>query len=258
MFLRANKGSFQGRLISQWLVKSRSRTSSIGLRYSSSSPSTVSTSGSAYFKTTRLPSVQKKLRTITGVEEATAVLEDLSTQIQQHAEVAETVARQLAPRTARDLARALSANTVDAAVRPPSKKSLQLLALSSCVPFIGFGFVDNAVMICAGDLIETQMLKVFTISTLAAAGLGNLMSDVAGVGLGGVIESFAAKLGVEAPPLSRAQLQLPAARWAQHLGSAFGVAIGCLIGMFPLLFLQTHEQKLHAHPEGGELQQTSS
>lgn len=45
-------------------------------------------------------------------------------------------------------------------VEPPSKRVLMHAALASCIPFIGFGLVDNAVMIVAGDFIETQMLKV--------------------------------------------------------------------------------------------------
>lgn len=41
------------------------------------------------------------------------------------------------------------------------------------------------------------------ISTMAAAALGNTISDVAGVGLGGFIESMATKLGLPQAKLSR-------------------------------------------------------
>lgn len=41
------------------------------------------------------------------------------------------------------------------------------------------------------------------ISTMAAAALGNTISDVAGVGLGGFIESMATKLGLPQSKLSR-------------------------------------------------------
>ena len=41
------------------------------------------------------------------------------------------------------------------------------------------------------------------ISTMAAAALGNTISDVAGVGLGGFIESMATKLGLPQVKLSR-------------------------------------------------------
>ena len=67
----------------------------------------------------------------------------------------------------------------------PSWADLRLLALAASIPFIGFGFVDNAVMILAGDYIDLTLGVSLGISTLAAAGLGNLISDVLGVGLGG-------------------------------------------------------------------------
>lgn len=41
------------------------------------------------------------------------------------------------------------------------------------------------------------------ISTMAAAALGNTISDVSGVGLGGFIESMATKLGLPPSRLSR-------------------------------------------------------
>lgn len=100
-------------------------------------------------------------------------------------------------------------------------------------------------MILAGDMVEKSMLHILPISTLAAAGLGNMLSDVMGVGLGGVIESFAARLGVEAPPLTRAQQQLTVSRFTVHAGSAIGISIGCLIGMFPLLLLNRDEEEIH-------------
>jgi hypothetical protein len=39
---------------------------------------------------------------------------------------------------------------------------------------------------------------------MAAAGLGNLLSDVAGVGLSNKIEEFAERLGFQMPELTRA------------------------------------------------------
>lgn len=49
---------------------------------------------------------------------------------------------------------------------------------------IGFGFADNFIMILAGDVIDNKLGVLFGFSTLAAAGLGNLISDVAGISLG--------------------------------------------------------------------------
>ena len=46
---------------------------------------------------------------------------------------------------------------------------------------VGFGFADNAIMIVAGDRIDATLGVRLGFSTLAAAGLGNLISDVAGI-----------------------------------------------------------------------------
>lgn len=51
------------------------------------------------------------------------------------------------------------------------------------------------------------------ISTMAAAALGNTISDVAGVGLGGFIESMATKLGLPQAKLSRCVDELRVSSW---------------------------------------------
>jgi hypothetical protein len=71
---------------------------------------------------------------------------------------------------------------------PPSYRTLTALGITFAIPAIGFGFVDNFLMIIAGDYIDNSIGVVFGISTLAAAGLGNLVSDWGGIGLQGVIE----------------------------------------------------------------------
>ena len=43
---------------------------------------------------------------------------------------------------------------------------------NSMIPFIGFGFLDNALMIIAGDYIDTTIGVTLGISTMAAAGFG--------------------------------------------------------------------------------------
>ena len=80
------------------------------------------------------------------------------------------------------------------------------------LPFIGFGFVDNFLMIVAGDLIESYIGMFLPISTMAAAGLGNAFSDVAGIGLAHHIEYFCSKLTHE-PVLTSEQFSLPFVSW---------------------------------------------
>ena len=113
---------------------------------------------------------------------------------------------------------------------------LRAVALSQAVPFVGFGLCDNAVMIMAGESIETALGVGLGLSTMAAAGFGNTVSDVVGIGLSSKIETFAERLGFQAPQnLTQAQRMTAAVRWAKVAGATGGVTVGCLLGMFPLL-----------------------
>lgn len=75
-----------------------------------------------------------------------------------------------------------------------------------------------------------------------------------GIGLGTVIEDFCAKyLPLPAPNLTSAQRRLRSVRWANQWGCLVGIVIGCIIGMFPLLYIDSNKiQKLkrEAHLDG--------
>ncbi|XP_072761173.1 uncharacterized protein [Anoplolepis gracilipes] len=116
----------------------------------------------------------------------------------------------------------------------PTTKDLMLVAIANAIPFVGFGFLDNFIMIVAGDQIELVLNRRFPISTMAAAALGNTVSDVIGIGSVHYVEMFAQKVGFKAPKLTLAQLNLPRTRIAANLGRVIGVTIGCLIGMTPI------------------------
>lgn len=121
--------------------------------------------------------------------------------------------------------------------RVPTYLELRQVAIHQSLPFIGFGFLDNLIMIIAGDYIDLTLGVTFGISTMAAAGLGNALSDVAGIGSAFYVERISDKIGVRSPNFTLAQLQMTRTRWATQIGRAIGVTIGCIIGMFPLLFL---------------------
>ena len=125
------------------------------------------------------------------------------------------------------------------AIPVPTRRDLILVAVNQLIPFIGFGLMDNALLIVAGDAIDTSLGVAFGISTLCAAAIGNIISDVAGVGLGTVIEDISAKLNIPQPNLTQLQRKLRSVRFASQFGCAVGITIGCIIGMFPLLFIDT-------------------
>ncbi|XP_031849623.1 uncharacterized protein LOC116434887 isoform X2 [Nomia melanderi] len=116
----------------------------------------------------------------------------------------------------------------------PSTKNLVLVAIANAIPFIGFGFLDNFIMIIAGDQIETMLNKKFPISTMAAAALGNTVSDIIGIGSVHYVELFAQKIGFQAPKLTSIELNLPKTKLAANVGRVIGVTIGCIIGMSPI------------------------
>ncbi|XP_042872303.1 uncharacterized protein LOC122253338 [Penaeus japonicus] len=126
--------------------------------------------------------------------------------------------------------------------RPPNASELRQLAVFNALPFIGFGFLDNFIMIIAGDYIDLTIGTTLGISTLAAAALGNTISDLAGIGSAWYVENMAAKTGMRPPDLSQEQIDMVSSRWCANLGRGLGVVIGCLLGMFPLFFLPFHEE----------------
>ncbi|KAK4009172.1 transmembrane protein 65 [Daphnia magna] len=128
---------------------------------------------------------------------------------------------------------------------PLTTSQLLHVGIHYSLPFLGFGFLDNFIMIIAGDYIDLTVGSMLGISTMAAAGIGNAISDVAGVGSAQFVESFSQKLGIPQPKLEPQQYAFPSTTWAINIGRAVGVAIGCLLGMVPLLFLPTSDSKRH-------------
>ncbi|KAG8441623.1 hypothetical protein GDO86_010710, partial [Hymenochirus boettgeri] len=126
---------------------------------------------------------------------------------------------------------------------PPTSFQLKRVFIHNALPFVGFGFLDNAIMIAAGTQIELSIGVILGISTMAAAALGNLVSDLAGLGLAGYVEALSSRLGLPIPDLTPKQADMWQTRVSAHLGKAIGVSIGCILGMFPLLFFSWDEEE---------------
>jgi len=125
----------------------------------------------------------------------------------------------------------------EADIPPPTKRQLWLHFFSCATPMVGFGFMDNMVMIQAGDLIDNTIGVRFGLKTLAAAACGQVISDVSGVMFGGVIDGIAAKSGLPKSYLSFHQLQTLKVKRIGIAGAVIGVIIGCTLGMSSLLFV---------------------
>lgn len=125
---------------------------------------------------------------------------------------------------------------------PPDAKNLILWALLHGTPFIAFGFMDNALMLLAGDYIDSAWGASLGVSTMVACGVGNIIGDVCGIFAASPVEAGiaagAAALRLPMPNLSAGQKCLPIARKWKTMGCVVGVVSGCLLGMFPLLWPQ--------------------
>uniref|UniRef100_A0A3Q2VA12 Transmembrane protein 65 n=1 Tax=Haplochromis burtoni TaxID=8153 RepID=A0A3Q2VA12_HAPBU len=115
---------------------------------------------------------------------------------------------------------------------PPTAAQIRYVLLHNAIPFVGFGFLDNAIMIAAGTQIELSIGVTLGISTMA--GKSRAASYV---------EVLASKLGMQVPDLTPKQVDMWQTRLSSHMGKAIGVSIGCILGMFPLFFLGDDDEK---------------
>lgn len=88
-----------------------------------------------------------------------------------------------------------------------------------------------------GDYIDIYLGSYLCLTTMAAAALGNTISDILGIGSAFYVERLANKVGYSPPKLSPIQMEMPCSRNSANLGRVLGVTLGCLLGMCPLLFL---------------------
>ena len=84
-------------------------------------------------------------------------------------EPAMELARKLSPEARTEILRVASSSSNGSAVEAsaaavqevdvpePSYRDLRLVALAQAIPFLGFGFMDNAILIIAGDAIDTSL-----------------------------------------------------------------------------------------------------
>ncbi|KAL7478971.1 hypothetical protein ACHAW6_004723 [Cyclotella cf. meneghiniana] len=141
-------------------------------------------------------------------------------------------------------------------VLEPTRRELRLIALHSSIPFVGFGIMDNGILILAGEAIDTTVGVALGISTMCAAAIGNIISDICGVAFGTLIEDAIARFSQRIekvsggrwmlpplPKLSHNQRNLRSVRLSNQLGCAIGLTVGCIIGMFPLVFFEDEKKK---------------
>jgi len=132
---------------------------------------------------------------------------------------------------------------VDARDDRPTPVQMRAHFVQSMVPMIGFGFMDNTVMIHAGHAIDLTLGVTFGLSTMAAAACGQICSDVAGVSFGGMIEAAARRLGLPSPGFTEKQIDRADVKRIQLLGAVLGVFVGCSLGLCNLLLIDSEKKE---------------
>ncbi|GFO48155.1 transmembrane protein 65 [Plakobranchus ocellatus] len=123
-------------------------------------------------------------------------------------------------------------------------------AIESTKPGDSLPFFRHHIFLCKGEYIDVTLGTALGISTMAAAALGNLISDVGGIGSAHYVETLAARVGVRNPHLSPEQVDMRRTKMASNLGKFIGITIGCLLGMFPLLFFDERKAEDKAKEDG--------
>ncbi|GAB5370020.1 hypothetical protein AAMO2058_001456500 [Amorphochlora amoebiformis] len=128
-------------------------------------------------------------------------------------------------------------------VKPPSLTQLTAVGVQASIPFLIFGFLDNFIMILAGDMIDAQIGAALNLSVMASAALGNTVSDFIGQTAGGAIGQTAERLGWPDARLTDGQASLKISKRTHQFGTVVGIIVGCLLGMVPLLFMESKQDK---------------
>lgn len=144
-------------------------------------------------------------------------------------------------------------------MEPPTRSQLFRVFSQAAVPMIGFGIMDQTVMIQAGNAIDCTIGVLFGLSTLSAAAIGQICSDASGVLFGGTVERLAKAAGLPSANLSVAQTKLPIVARVTWAGSFLGIILGCTIGLINLWFIDTSRSstlKLRALNDGQDFEFT--
>ena len=157
-----------------------------------------------------------------------------------------TSEREKAIAAAEDSASALekaAANTETITPRPTSRQ-LRIHCLWEAVPMFSFGFMEQSIMIYAGNAIDCTIGVWFGLSTLTAAAFGNMISNFVGLATGGTVERLAMSVGLPSPGLTEAQRKLKIVHRVGFAGTLVGAMLGCALGMIHLFFIDTDKSAI--------------
>lgn len=121
----------------------------------------------------------------------------------------------------------------------PTREQLRAHFFQKAAPMVGFGIMDQTIMLHAADAIDCSLGVALGLSTLHAAAFGQIVSNACSVVFGGAVERAAAAMGLPSPHFMPGQRKLPIVQRTGLVGTLVGVTVGCIIGLLNLLFIDT-------------------
>jgi hypothetical protein len=113
---------------------------------------------------------------------------------------------------------------------PPSTHQLFLSFLKAVPPFLGFGFIDNFIMLIAGEAIDRHIGHMLGLSSMGSCALGNMFSGIFAIALHGTIEGMSSRICTD-PELTLFQSRDTSVQYARMAGSLLGMMAGSLTGI---------------------------
>jgi len=145
-------------------------------------------------------------------------------------------------------------NNTTTATEQLSSQQIRSIFLSAAIPMVGFGFMDNFVMITAGQAIDNSLGVQMGLATMTAAAMGQVVSDVSGVMFG---DTLARLFKVSSAQLSASQRKLAAVHRLRLAGAVLGVIAGCTLGA-TALYIVPDRNNQHDNGSSAAIMENSS
>lgn len=175
-------------------------------------------------------------------------------------------------------------NNTTTATEQLSSQQIRSIFLSAAIPMVGFGFMDNFVMITAGQAIDNSLGVQMGLATMVsyrlcidlqcvtrkakelnsrlflfkllqtAAAMGQVVSDVSGVMFG---DTLARLFKVSSAQLSASQRKLAAVHRLRLAGAVLGVIAGCTLGA-TALYIVPDRNNQHDNGSSAAIMENSS
>eukprot|EP00532_Pseudo-nitzschia_australis_P008937 CAMPEP_0168177990 /NCGR_PEP_ID=MMETSP0139_2-20121125/8820_1 /TAXON_ID=44445 /ORGANISM="Pseudo-nitzschia australis, Strain 10249 10 AB" /LENGTH=361 /DNA_ID=CAMNT_0008097221 /DNA_START=125 /DNA_END=1210 /DNA_ORIENTATION=- len=119
-----------------------------------------------------------------------------------------------------------------------TRQQVQSVFLSAAIPMVGFGFMDNFVMITVGSAIDNTLGVQLGLATMTAAAIGQVVSDVSGVVFGDTLSRI---FRISPAKLNEMQRNSALVGRLRLGGAVVGVIVGCTLGAVALYLIPDRE-----------------